>query len=98
MREYAQEIVSDIMPLLTQDVGSEAMQLAMNGDLQGAADLRDRVSSVSTGAQGRVAAKVTAALRPRVQALCPQVHQLGELQSGLHDASGRPLLLLETGG
>jgi Protein of unknown function (DUF2884). len=97
MREYAQEIVSDIMPVLTQDVGSEAMQLAMNGDLQGAAELRDRVASVSSGAQGRVAAKVTAALRPRVQALCPQVRQLGELQSGLHDASGRPLLLLETG-
>ncbi|HEY4092404.1 MAG TPA: DUF2884 family protein [Luteibacter sp.] len=98
MREYAQEIVSDIIPLLTQDVGGEAMQLAMSGDLQGAAALRDRVASVSTGAQARVAAKVTAALRPRIQALCPQVRQIGELQSGLHDAAGRPLLLLETGG
>ncbi|KJV36121.1 DUF2884 family protein [Luteibacter yeojuensis] len=97
MREYAQEIVSDIMPILTQDVGGEAMQLAMNGDLQGAAALRDRVAGVSNGAQERVAAKVTAALRPRVQALCPQVRQLGELQSGLHDASGRPLVLLESG-
>ena len=98
MRAYAQEIVSDITPLLTQDVGGEAMQLAMNGDLQGAAALRDRVADVSTGGQARVLAKLEAALRPRVQALCPSVRQLVDLQSGLHDASGQSLLLIETGG
>ena len=98
MRAYAQEIVSDITPLLTQDVGGEAMQLAMNGDLQGAAALRDRVADVSTGGQARVLAKLEAALRPRVQALCPSVRQLVDLQSGLHDASGQSLLLVETGG
>lgn len=98
MRAYAQEIVSDITPLLTQDVGGEAMQLAMNGDLQGAAALRDRVADVSTGGQARVVAKLETALRPRVQALCPAVRQLVELQSGLHDASGQPLMLIETGG
>ncbi|MET0935140.1 MAG: DUF2884 family protein [Luteibacter sp.] len=98
MRAYAQQIVSDITPLLTQDVGSEAMQLAMNGDLQGAAALRDRVADVSTGGQARVLAKLEAALRPRVQALCPAVRQLVELQSGIRDANGQPLLLIETGG
>lgn len=98
MRAYAQEIVSDITPLLTQDVGGEAMQLAMNGDLQGAAALRDRVADVSTGGQARVVAKLESALRPRVQALCPAVRQLVDLQSGLHDASGQPLMLIETGG
>lgn len=98
MRAYAQEIVSDITPLLTQEVGGEAMQLAMNGDLDGAAALRDRVSDVSTGGQARVLAKLETALRPRVQALCPAVRQLVELQSGLRDASGQPLLLIETGG
>ncbi|SFW74800.1 DUF2884 family protein [Luteibacter sp. UNCMF366Tsu5.1] len=97
MRAYAQEIVSDVGPLLTQDVGSEAMQLAMNGDLQGAAALRDRVASVSTGGQARVVARVETALKPRIQALCPSVRQLFDLQSGLHDASGRPLQLLEPG-
>lgn len=98
MRDYAQQIVSDIMPLLTQDVGGEAMQMAMNGDLQGAAALRDRVSGVASGAQSRVVAKVTAALRPRAAALCPAVRQLEDLQSGLRDANGRPLMLLEAGG
>jgi hypothetical protein len=98
MRAYAQEIVSDITPLLTQDVGGEAMQLAMNGDLQGAAALRDRLADVSTGGQARVVAKLEAALRPRVQALCPSVRQLVDLQSGLHDVSGQPLLLIEAGG
>ncbi|URL58199.1 DUF2884 family protein [Luteibacter flocculans] len=86
MRAYAQEIVSDVGPLLTQDVGSE-----------GAAALRDRVASVSTGGQARVVARVEAALKPRIQALCPSVRQLFDLQSGLHDASGRPLQLLEPG-
>ena len=98
MRAYAQEIVSDITPLLTQEVGGEAMQLAMNGDLEGAAALRDRVADVSTGGQARVLARLEAALRPRVQALCPAVRQLVDLQSGLRDASGQPLLLIETGG
>ncbi|WP_448096157.1 DUF2884 family protein [Luteibacter yeojuensis] len=98
MRAYAQEIVSDVTPILTQDVGGEAMQLAMNGDLQGAAALRDRVASVSTGGQARVVARLEAALKPRIQALCPSIRQLGDLQSGLHDAAGRPLLLLEPGG
>lgn len=97
MRAYAQEIVSDITPILTEDVGGEAMQLAMNGDLQGAAALRDRVAAVSTGGQARVVARVEAALRPRVQALCPSVRQLLDLQSGLHDKGGHPLSLLEAG-
>jgi hypothetical protein len=98
MRAYAQEIVSDIAPLLTQDVGGEAMQLAMNGDLQGAAALRDRVADVSTGGQARVLARLETALGPRVQTLCPAVRQLVDLQSGLRDASGQPLLLIEPGG
>lgn len=97
MRAYAQEIVSDITPILTEDVGGEAMQLAMNGDLQGAAALRDRVASVSTGGQARVMARVEKVLAPRVQALCPSIRQLLDLQSGLHDPSGHPLLLLESG-
>ncbi|MGE7138867.1 DUF2884 family protein [Luteibacter sp. NPDC031894] len=98
MRAYAQEIVADVGPILTQDVGSEAMQLAMNGDLQGAAELRDRVAAVSTGGQARVVARVESALRPRIQALCPAVRQLVELSASLHDAAGHPLLLVEPGG
>lgn len=97
MRAYAQEIVSDITPILTEEVGGEAMRLAMSGDLQGAADLRDRVASVSTGGQARVVARVESALKPRVQALCPSIRQLQDLQSGLRDADGRPLLLIESG-
>ena len=95
MRAYAQEIVSDIAPILTQDVGGQAMQLAMNGDLQGAAALRDRVAGLTTSGQARVVAKLRSALEPRVKALCPTVRQLQDLQSGLRDADGRPLVLLE---
>ncbi|NID16128.1 DUF2884 family protein [Luteibacter yeojuensis] len=97
MRAYAQEIVGDVAPLFANEVGGEAMQLAMNGDLQGAAALRDRVATVSTGGQARVVARVEAALRPRIQALCPSIRELQELQSGLRDSSGRPLNLIESG-
>ncbi|HEY4293797.1 DUF2884 family protein [Luteibacter sp.] len=97
MRAYAQEIVADVGPILTNEVGGEAMQLAMNGDLQGAAALRDRVATVSTGGQARVVARLEASLRPRIQALCPSIHQLVDFQSGLRDASGKPLVLVEQG-
>lgn len=95
MRAYAQEIVSDIAPVLTQDVGGQAMQMALNGDLQGAAALRDRVASLTTGGQARVVAKLRSSLEPRVRALCPSLRELEDLQSGLRDASGQPLRLLE---
>ncbi|MBB3227871.1 hypothetical protein FHW69_002503 [Luteibacter sp. Sphag1AF] len=95
MREYANQIVSDIAPILTQDVGNQAMNLAMTGDLNGAAALRDRVGSLTSG-QDRIVAQLESQLRPRVQALCPSVRQLAELQSGIRDSRGQPLQLIET--
>ncbi|TCV92044.1 DUF2884 family protein [Luteibacter rhizovicinus] len=98
MREYANEIVSDVAPILTNDVGTQAMNLAMNGDLEGAAALRDRVSALTSGGQDRIVGQLEARLRPRVQALCPSIRQLAELQTGLHNASGQPLNLVDIEG
>jgi hypothetical protein len=67
----------------------------MNGDLAGAADLRDRASSLSTGLEARVQARVSRELRPKVQALCPDIRSLAELSEGLTDDHGRPLNLLQ---
>ena len=97
-QEDAMRAYAHVGPILTRDVGGQAMELAMNGDLQGAASLRDRVANVTTGGQARVVARLEAALKPRIQALCPSIGQLVELQSGLRDAAGGPLLLVERGG
>ncbi|HVC18417.1 MAG TPA: DUF2884 family protein, partial [Rhodanobacter sp.] len=39
---YANQIAADLLPLLAGDLGRQANDAAMSGDLQAAADLRDR--------------------------------------------------------
>jgi Protein of unknown function (DUF2884) len=90
---YANQIASDILPIVANEIGQQAVQLAMDGDLAGAAALKDRMSSLSTGAQGRIMQRMQA-LRPQIQALCPSIRQLAELQDGIRAPDGRPLNLV----
>jgi hypothetical protein len=90
---YANQIASDILPIVANEIGQQAVQLAMDGDLAGAAALKDRMSSLSTGAQGRIMQRMQA-LRPQIQALCPSIRQLAELQDGIRAPDGQPLNLL----
>lgn len=92
---YANGMVTDLAPLVAASLTSDAVDLAMNGDLAGAADLRDRAASLSTGLEARVQARVNRELRPKVQALCPDIRRLAELSEGLTDDHGRPLNLLQ---
>ncbi|HEX7813886.1 DUF2884 family protein [Dyella sp.] len=93
---YANQIASDIMPLLANDLGQQAVAAAMSGDLQGAASLRDRASDLATGLRPRLERRMQA-LSPQIQALCPDVQRLAELQEGIQAADGRPLNLLHIG-
>jgi hypothetical protein len=88
-------MVGDLAPLVAASLTSDAVDLAMNGDLAGAAALRDRAGSLASGLQARVQARVNHELRPQVQALCPDIRRLAELSQGLTDDHGRPLDLLE---
>lgn len=91
---YAEDIVADIVPLVAADLGAQAVSVALSGDLDAAASLRDRASSLSGNLHPRLERRMQA-LRPQIQALCPSIERLYELQRGVRGADGRALDLLE---
>ena len=94
--QYGNQIVADLMPLLAADLGQQAMNAALSGDLQAAANLRDRATSLATELQPRLQRRMQA-LQPQVAALCPAIQRLAELQQGVRGNDGRPLNLLQIG-
>jgi len=94
--QYANQLASDLMPLLANDLGQQAMNAAMTGDLQAAANLRDTAADLTTQLRPRLEQRMQA-LAPQIQALCPSVQRLAELQQGIRGAGGQPLNLLEVG-
>ena len=80
--QYANQITADLLPLLAADLGQQAMTAALSGDLQTAANLRDRATTLATELQPRLQRRMQA-LRPQVEALCPAIQRLAELQQGL---------------
>jgi DNA repair exonuclease SbcCD ATPase subunit len=92
--QYANQIAGDLLPVLAGDLGQQAIQAAMSGDMQAAAQLRDRASDLATQLRPRLERRMQA-LRPQIQALCPSIHRLAELQQGVAGSDGRPLNLLQ---
>jgi hypothetical protein len=94
--QYASQIAGDVLPLLAGDLGQQAIQAAMSGDLQAAASLRDRAAVLATQLRPRLESRMQA-LRPQIQALCPSIQRLAELQQGVRGGNGQPLNLLHVG-
>jgi hypothetical protein len=94
--QYANQVIDDIAPLLASALGQQAVNAALSGDLQQAAELRDRASNLATGFQPRLQQRLQA-LRPEIQALCPDIQRLSELQEGIRASNGRPLNLVQIG-
>ncbi|WP_114239006.1 DUF2884 family protein [Dyella sp. C9] len=92
--QYADRLAADLTPLLANDLGQQALQAAMTGDLQAAANLRDTAADLATQLRPRLEQRMQA-LAPQVRALCPAVQRLAELQQGIRAANGQPLNLLE---
>jgi hypothetical protein len=88
-------IAAELLPLLAADLGGQAIDAAMSGDLQAAARLRDLASGLAGDLRPRLERRMET-LRPRIQALCPAIERLAELQRGVPDARGHPLRLLQT--
>jgi hypothetical protein len=88
------QIGADLLPLLASDLGQQAINAALSGDLQTAASLRDRAASLATQLQPRMEHRMQA-LRPQIQALCPAIKQLASLQQGVAGSNGQPLNLLQ---
>ncbi|RUL76620.1 DUF2884 family protein [Dyella choica] len=92
--QYANQVASDIAPLIASALGQQAIAAAMSGDLQQAAALRDQAADLTTGFQPRLQQRLQV-LRPEIQALCPAIQRLAELQQGIGASHGRPLNLLD---
>lgn len=92
--QYANQVIGDIAPLLASAMGQRAIDAAMSGDLQQAAALRDQAANLTSGFQPRLQQRLQV-LRPEIQALCPSIRQLAELQQGLRASNGRPLDLVQ---
>jgi hypothetical protein len=90
------QIGADLLPLLAADLGQQAINAALGGDLQTAASLRDRAADLATELQPRLQQRMQA-LRPQIEALCPSIQRLAELQQGVRGSDGRPLNLLQVG-
>lgn len=93
-QQYANQIAADLLPLLAADLGQQALAAALSGDLQTAASLRDRATGLATDLQPRLQQRMQA-LRPQIEALCPAIRQLAELQQGVRGGNGQPLDLLQ---
>jgi len=94
--QYGNQIISDIGPLLASAMGQQAISAAMSGDLQQAAALRDQAANLTSGFQPRLQQRLQV-LRPEIQALCPDIQRLAELQQGIRASNGRPLNLVQIG-
>ncbi|MHB1057479.1 MAG: DUF2884 family protein [Rhodanobacter sp.] len=87
-------IAADLLPLLASDLGQQALNAALSGDLQAAAGLRDRATTLATELQPRLQSRMQA-LRPQIEALCPSIRRLASLQQGVRGSNGQPLNLLQ---
>ena len=87
-------IVAELLPLLAADLGQQAIDAALGGDLEAAASLRDRATDLATDLQPRLQRRMHA-LQPDIAALCPAIRELHALQLGLRGRDGRPLHLLD---
>ena len=88
------QIAGDLLPLLAADLGQQAIDAALAGDLQAAASLRDRAGDLATALRPRLQARLQV-LRPQVEALCPSIQRLAALQQGVRGSNGQPLNLLQ---
>jgi hypothetical protein len=87
-------IVADVVPLIAADLGQQAIDAALGGDLDTAASLRDRATDLATDLQPRLEHRMQV-LQPHIEALCPAIRELHALQLGLRGSDGRPLHLLD---
>lgn len=94
--QYANQIAADVLPLLANDLGQQALDAAMRGDLQTAAALRDQATGLASGLRPRLEQRMQA-LQPQIAALCPAITRLAELQQGVRGSNGQPLNLLHIG-
>ncbi len=91
---YSDVVAADIAPLLASDLARQAMAAVVNGDLDAAATLQSRAADLTGDLQPRLERRMQA-LRPQIQALCPSIKRLYQLQRDIRGPNARPLDLLD---
>lgn len=82
-QQYANQTVTRLVPLLASGLLQQAVTAAMSGDLDAAAQLRQRATNMATALRTRIRQKLQV-LRPQVQALCPSLQRMDQLETGIH--------------
>lgn len=95
---YVGDIAIDVLPLVAGDLAQQALEAAMQGDLAGAARLKDRAVGLRGSLEARIRTRVEV-LEPDVARLCPSLRRLDALESGLAGRlpDGSRLDLIEIG-
>lgn len=91
---YGNDILAELAPLLAEDLGEQAMAATLGGDVRAASALRQRAGLLDGQLEQRLQKRMQA-LRPQIEALCPAIRHLAELQRDVRGAEGRALDLLE---
>lgn len=82
-RQYTSQVATSIVPLLASGLLQQAVAVALSGDLDAAARLRQRATHMTAALRARIQEKLQV-LRPQVRALCPSLQRLDQLESGIH--------------
>ena len=85
---------SELVPLLAAGAGGKALDALLEGDVEGAADAHSRALAFGDRVQAKIEQRL-ADLQPQLDALCPGLRRLAELQQGLRDGRGRALDLVD---
>jgi hypothetical protein len=99
---YTDQITSELAPLVTNSYAERAAAAAREGDLGAVLSMGAQhgglIAGVVDGDLGQRLASTLAPLRPQVQALCPSLQRLADLQRGVRGADGKPLDLIGIDG
>lgn len=97
-QQYLAQRMAGIVPLLAGPLLQRSLAAAVSGDMDSVQQLRDQAAGMRATLEARMRRKLDT-LRPRIQALCPDVRELDRLENGLDArlADGSRLDLIDIG-
>ncbi len=93
LQAQVEAVAGEVARTLAEDTAQRSLAAALEGDAQTALALPAQVGDLAAQVRPRIARQLRQ-LHPQVQALCPALRRLAELQQGVRDAQGYALDLL----
>ena len=96
---YAAEALGDVLPLVGGDIAQTALEATLRGDFNTAARMAGRGAELRAALEKRVRTKLVA-LQPAMDALCPDLQSLDNLEAAVTAqlGDGTRLDVLQVGG